>query len=215
MKYPTFLFFGAPGSGKGTHGRILGSIPGFCHLACGDVFRSLDMESPLGKAFADYSSRGQLVPDSLVMELWQSQMKALVASGRYKPGSDYLVLDGIPRNVAQAQLLVPFLEVKKVFHLTCPNEGELVRRMRRRALKDNRLDDADEKVIRSRLVIYKNETLPVLEYYGARKTVTVYTTKNPHEVFREILGQIDIPCEIREAEQQRRDRKETLHPALP
>jgi adenylate kinase len=195
MKYRTFLFFGSPGSGKGTHGRILGSIPGFCHLACGDVFRSLDMESPLGKAFAEYSSKGQLVPDTLVMQLWQSQMKALVASGRFKPVSDHLVLDGIPRNVAQARLLDPFLDVRQVFHLTCPDEDELVHRMRRRALKDNRLDDADETVIRRRLSVYKSETKPVLDYYGASKTVTVYTTKDPYKVFREILGQIEIPCE--------------------
>jgi adenylate kinase len=187
MRYSTFLFFGSPGSGKGTHGRILGSIPGFCHLACGDVFRSLDMESPLGKAFASYSSKGQLVPDTLVMELWKSQMKALVASGRFKPECDHLVLDGIPRNVAQARLLEPFLDVKRVFHLTCPDEDQLVARMRRRALKDNRLDDADESVIRRRLAIYKDETLPVLDYYGRSRISTVYTTEAPYVVFHAIL----------------------------
>jgi adenylate kinase len=187
MKYSTFLFFGSPGSGKGTHGRILGSIPGFCHLACGDVFRSLDMESPLGKAFASYSSKGQLVPDSLVMELWHSQMKAIEASGRFKPEVDHLVLDGIPRNVAQARMLAPFLDVKRVFHLTCPDENQLVYRMRRRALKDNRLDDADEAVIRRRLDVYKKETLPVLDYYGGSKTSTIYTTEAPYMVFHAIL----------------------------
>ncbi len=187
MKYSTFLFFGSPGSGKGTHGRILGSIPGFCHLACGDVFRSLDSESPLGKTFARYSSKGQLVPDGFVIELWQSQMKALVASGRFKPECDHLVLDGIPRNVAQARLLEAFLEVKRVFHLTCPDEGALVARMRRRALKDNRLDDADENVIRRRLAVYKEETLPVLDFYGRSRTSTIYTTDAPYVVFHDIL----------------------------
>ncbi|RLS46537.1 MAG: nucleoside monophosphate kinase, partial [Planctomycetota bacterium] len=52
-RYKTILLFGAPGVGKGTQGKILGHIPGFYHLACGDVFRSLDMTSDLGKKFLE------------------------------------------------------------------------------------------------------------------------------------------------------------------
>ncbi len=62
-RYKTILLFGAPGAGKGTQGKILGKVPGFYHLACGDVFRSLDMGSDLGRSFMEYSSRGELVPD--------------------------------------------------------------------------------------------------------------------------------------------------------
>ena len=62
MAYRTILLFGAPGSGKGTQGKILGSIPGFFHCACGDVFRSLDLKTEIGQAFLAYSSRGELVP---------------------------------------------------------------------------------------------------------------------------------------------------------
>jgi len=61
MKYSTYLFFGSPGSGKGTHGRILGTVPGFCHLACGDVFRSLDTHTPLGRAFAEILTKINLL----------------------------------------------------------------------------------------------------------------------------------------------------------
>jgi adenylate kinase len=191
MKYSTYLFFGSPGSGKGTHGRILGTVPGFCHLACGDVFRSLDTRTPLGQAFADYSAVGKLVPDELVMELWHSQIKAMVALGKFNPRRDRLVLDGIPRNVNQAAMLDEYLEVIKVFHLTCANEDEVVSRMRRRALKDNRLDDANEETIRRRLQVYKQETLPVLEYYGTQKTITVFTAQTPNEVFAEILLKVN------------------------
>ena len=61
-KYRTYLIFGAPGSGKGTQGRTLGTIPRFFHCACGDVFRSIDTRTSLGKAFLEYSSRGSLFP---------------------------------------------------------------------------------------------------------------------------------------------------------
>ena len=67
-RYKTVLLFGAPGAGKGTQGKILGKVPGFYHLACGDVFRSLDMGSELGSKFMEYSSRGELVPDALTIE---------------------------------------------------------------------------------------------------------------------------------------------------
>ena len=63
MKYRTILLFGAPGSGKGTQGKILGTVPGYFHFACGDAFRNLRIEDPMGKAFIEYSSEGQLVPD--------------------------------------------------------------------------------------------------------------------------------------------------------
>ena len=156
------------------------------------MFRSLDTRTPLGKAFADYSAVGKLVPDELVMELWQSQIKAMIALGKFNPDRDRLVLDGIPRNVNQALMLDEYLKVIKVFHLTCANDDELVSRMRRRALKDNRLDDANEEVIRRRLQVYRSETLPVLEYYGPQKTVTVFTAQSPNEVFAEILMKVNL-----------------------
>ena len=71
MQYRTYLLLGAPGSGKGTQGKILGNIPRFFHLSMGDVFRALDTRTVIGQKFIDYSSRGQLVPDEITMELLQ------------------------------------------------------------------------------------------------------------------------------------------------
>ena len=68
-KYRIYLIFGASGSGKGTQGRTLGTLPCFFHCACGDVFRSIDTRTSLGKAFHEYSSKGQLVPDEITVEL--------------------------------------------------------------------------------------------------------------------------------------------------
>ena len=73
-RYKTVLIFGAPGSGKGTQGKALGSVPRFFHCACGDVFRSLDTRTKIGQAFLDYSSRGELVPAEVTVELWQVQV---------------------------------------------------------------------------------------------------------------------------------------------
>ncbi len=135
---------GAPGSGKGTQGKIIGAIPRFFHCACGDVFRQLDTRTELGRRFVEYSSKGELVPDELTVELWKNQIDRSEDSGVYKPDIDILVLDGIPRNAHQADMLAQYVEVTQVFHLSCPDREELMRRMRKRALKDNRLDDAKE-----------------------------------------------------------------------
>ena len=187
QRYQTLLLFGAPGSGKGTQGKALGSVPRFFHCACGDVFRSLDTRTELGQAFLDYSSRGELVPAELTIQLWQVQIENAVEAHRFKPDLDYLVLDGIPRSVEQARAMKGLIEVKKVFHLTCPDRRELVVRLKKRALKDNRLDDANESVIRTRLDTYEAESKPVLDYYGPDLVQTIDATQPPAKVLLEIL----------------------------
>lgn len=191
MKYKALLLFGAPGSGKGTQGKILGTIPGFYHCACGDVFRALDLRSPLGQAFLDYSSRGQLVPDDVTIDLWSNQINNMVTMGRYKPDIDFLVLDGIPRNVHQAQMLSEKMTVHRIFHMSCPDRSKLVERLKRRALKDNRLDDANEEIIRQRLQTYEQQSKPVLDFYGPKLTVEIDATQWPYQVLRDILDHID------------------------
>ena len=186
-RYRTVLIFGAPGSGKGTQGKALGSVPRFFHCACGDVFRSLDTRTKLGQAFLAYSSKGELVPAEITVELWQVQIDHAVNAHRFKPELDFLVLDGIPRSIEQARLMKSLIDVKKVFHLSCRNRKELVTRLKKRALKDNRLDDANEAIIHSRLDIYEAESKPVLEYYGADLVQTIDATQPPVKVLLEIL----------------------------
>jgi adenylate kinase len=195
-RYQTFLFFGAPGAGKGTQGAILGRIPRFNHFACGDVFRSLDTRTPLGQAFVEYSSKGQLVPDELTVQLWEANIRSRADSHLFKPDIDFLILDGIPRNVGQAMIMESHLEVMGVFHLSCPNRDELRRRLRKRALKDNRFDDARDDVIERRIQTYEAETKPVLEYYSTGKHAhknlvhDIDATKHPAIVAYEILNTI-------------------------
>lgn len=189
-RYKTVLLFGAPGAGKGTQGKILGKIPGFYHLACGDVFRSLDTSTDLGQEFLAYSSRGELVPDALTIEMWRQNMHAQTVLSLFKPRQDLLVLDGIPRNVAQAEAVKEYVDVLRVIHLVCPNKDKMVERMKRRAIKENRLDDADESVIRKRFEVYEAETSPVLEYYSENLIRNVEALGSPASVLQHVLEEV-------------------------
>ena len=187
MKYRSILLFGAPGVGKGTQGKILGSIPNYFHCACGDVFRNLRPESKLGKVFVEYSGRGQLVPDGPTIELWRDFIENTTRIGRFHPESDTLVLDGIPRNVAQAKILKNTLQVTAVFYMKSADEKKLIARIQRRAIKENRLDDANLNVIRDRLHVYENETMPVLQFYGRKLVHNINADQSPAKVLADIL----------------------------
>ena len=189
-KYRTILLFGAPGSGKGTQGKILGSIPHFFHCACGDVFRNLTIENELGRTFIEYSSRGELVPDDITIKLWRQSIDETKATRRFHPDRDTLVLDGIPRNVPQAEILSDALDVRAVFNLTCSDMQKMVERLQRRALRENRLDDANLATIQNRLKTYEKETKPVLDFYGPKLVHTIDSTQTPVNVLRDILRTI-------------------------
>lgn len=194
MKFRTILLFGAPGSGKGTQGRILGHIPNFYHFSCGEVFRNLTPDSELGRIFLEYSSRGQLVPDEPTIRLWRHNIEWAEQNGRFNRKTDMLVLDGIPRNLNQAKMLSKLVTVHHVFYLCCSDMKKLVARLQRRALRENRLDDANMKVIRQRLETYERETRPVLEYFGADLVRTIDSTETPVAVLHEILGVLAGPA---------------------
>ena len=190
-RYKTYLIFGAPGSGKGTQGVTLGTLPRFFHCACGDVFRALDTRTELGQAFIYYSGKGELVPDELTIQLWKERIADCVKSHHFKPNLDALVLDGIPRNIRQAEIMQDMIDVKKVFHLWCPDREALVKRLQRRALKDNRLDDANEAVIRERLNNFDALSKPLLEFYGTDLIHTIDALQSPVKVLGDIIAAIN------------------------
>ena len=187
MRYKTVLLFGAPGSGKGTQGKILGSIPGFYHFACGDVFRSLDLQSDVGRKFWEYSSRGERVPDEFTIDVWKNYIKGMEWVNRFHPETEILVLDGIPRNVEQAKLMEDVIDVVKVIYLVCGDLSKMVERLKRRALKENRIDDASDAVIRRRMEVYERETRPVLEHYPADRVVKIDATMSQIEVLSDLI----------------------------
>ena len=186
-RYRSILLFGPPGAGKGTQGKILGSVPGFFHLSVGDVFRSIDIGSPTGRQIYKYTSNGQLVPDELTVQIWKKTVDAYVALSTYKPREDLLVLDGIPRNIVQTELVKDHLDILQVVSLNCEFEEDMILRMRRRAIRENRADDANEEVIRSRFRIFHSVSEPVLECYSDKIISTVEANGSPAEVFQQIL----------------------------
>ncbi len=187
MKLRTILLFGSPGAGKGTQGTILGSIPTYLHVSSGDLFRNLRVQNPLGQTFLDYASKGQLVPDEPTIKLWHDDIKNRIHNGIFNPETDTLLLDGIPRNAAQAELLDDTLNVVGVLNLFCKDIDIMVERLQARALRENRLDDANLDTIRNRLEVYEAETRPVLDHYGDGLVHTIDSTQTPVRVLRDVL----------------------------
>ena len=187
-RFKTVLLFGAPGAGKGTQGELIGNVPGFYHMSTGDMFRSLDRSSEAGQKFEHYSSRGELVPDEVTIELWQEHMDRLIAEGAYDPATTILILDGLPRNVAQAKVIEPLIEILAVIHLNAKDREAMVARLRQRALKQNRADDAKEDVVRNRLDIYERDTRPVLDVYDNSLVHDVDAINTMAMVMSEVLA---------------------------
>ncbi len=186
-RFKSVLFFGAPGTGKGTQGAILGSVPGFFHLSTGDMFRGLDKESDLGKEFLKYSTQGLLVPDEFTVRLWQQHMSELLDKGSFDPSIHLLILDGIPRTVQQAGMMDPLVEVLKVVHLSCSDDEQMVDRLIKRAKSSGRPDDAKEEVVRRRLEVYREETKPVLAHYDPSLIAEVNAIGTPAQVLHQVL----------------------------
>lgn len=185
-RYKTILLFGAPGSGKGTQGKILGTIPGFFHSSTGDIFRSLDLQTSAGRTVWEYSSKGKLVPDELTIQIWKQYIQGMELINQFHPETEIIVLDGLPRSAQQAKLLDETIDVLKVIHLVA-DQAKMVERLRRRALRENRVDDASDEVIARRFEAYKKETLPVLEFYAPDKIVRIDAVQSQIRVLSEII----------------------------
>ncbi|HIA71888.1 MAG TPA: nucleoside monophosphate kinase [Phycisphaerales bacterium] len=189
-RYSSILLIGPPGVGKGTQGKMIGAIPGFFHLATGDMFRSLDKESEIGLEFTRYSSQGLLVPDFLTVRLWRQHVDQLIARELYSPTSDILLLDGIPRSQPQAETMRDYIDPCMIIHLVCENIDEMVRRMQKRATEQGRPDDADESVIRKRFEVYAEQTAPVLACYDQEIIYDIDALGTQAEVLLRILSKI-------------------------
>ena len=127
------------------------------------------------------------MPDEPSIGLVQDDIENRTRNGTFQPETDTLLLDGIPRNVAQAQLLDDTLNVVGVLNLFCKDIDIMVERLQARALRENRLDDANLETIRNRLEVYKAETRPVLDHYGDDISYTIDSTQTPVRVLRDVL----------------------------
>ena len=189
-KYRTILLFGMPGSGKGTQGAVLGELPGLVHVSMGDVFRKIPKWGRFAQEIARYTSQGQLVPDDLTVRIWDNHMKILELQELLLPEEHTLVLDGLPRNYVQAERIDVFLDVIQIFHLKINDELSTVERLKGRALRENRLDDMNEEVIRRRLQSYFDETFKTLAFYPPGIVYDVEAAQSPLEVHCDIVNRL-------------------------
>ena len=156
------IFLGAPGAGKGTQAQILAESINIPHISTGDILRAeVKAQSELGLQAKSYMNKGELVPDSLILDMIRARLAQPDASKGW-------ILDGFPRNVSQAEFLDKLLvEIGQNYDfaidLTVP-QSILVARLLDRATIQNRPDDTEE-VIRRRLVIYDEQTAPLIAYY--------------------------------------------------
>jgi adenylate kinase len=130
------------------------------------------------------------VPDDVTIDVWEDHVRRQVDQGAYRPDVDLLVLDGIPRNVDQCKALDKHIDVLQVMHLAAPSVDEMVERLKGRALKEGRQDDADESVIRRRFEVYDEETAPMLGYYDAGLVSETVAVGLPAEILMHLLQAI-------------------------
>jgi len=184
------VIFGAPGSGKGTQSDLMIKKYGLKHISTGDVLRSeIKNETKLGKIAKSYMDNGQLVPDSLIIDILSS---VLDSKGENING---VIFDGFPRTIAQAEALNKMLEergesVSAVIGLEVEDD-ELVNRIVARGKTSGRSDD-NEATARKRLETYYSQTLPLKDFYlGENKYVTIQGQGNIEDIFADIERTLD------------------------
>ena len=179
------LLIGAPGAGKGTQAERLAQRFGLTHISSGDLLRQhVREQTSIGRTIKSYVDQGDLVPDSVVLDMLRKPVVAAVEAGGY-------VLDGFPRTVEQAEASFPVaqalgVQVQAAIHLDVPRE-ELVRRLlsRRRGSEDT------EAVIEHRLEVYMEKTVPLLAYYAGRELMfAVDGAQPPDAVHEEIVARL-------------------------
>lgn len=179
------IFIGPPGAGKGTQSERMIAAYGMAHLSTGDMLRAArDAKTEVGKKAEQYMSAGQLVPDGIIVDIVRERLQQPDCRKGF-------LLDGFPRTIAQAEALDAMLACEKlpldvVLELRVPEE-ELFTRLAGRG----RADDKPE-VIRQRLVAYRQQTEPLLAYYGKQKLLaSVDGLGTVDDIFARIKATLD------------------------
>ena len=184
------VLFGGPGSGKGTQSAKIIDQYGLYHISTGEVLRDhIARKTPLGNIANEYISKGQLIPDDLIIDILKHVIdnEAKDAKG--------IVFDGFPRTIPQAEALKEILrergtDLHAVVGLEVPEE-ELIQRMINRGKETGRADDNID-TIKNRLKVYHDQTHPLKEYYQTEgKYLSIDGTGNIDDIFNSIANGIE------------------------
>ena len=161
MKF--YVLFGPPGAGKGTQATSMVERYNLHHISTGALLRKeIAAGTELGTLAKNLIEKGNLVPDEIVEGMIENEFRTVT-------GVDGFLLDGFPRTLPQAEALDRILEkrgdqVTATVSIMIP-DAMIMERIKGRALKEGRADDASEDIINNRIVTYHNQTEPLIEYY--------------------------------------------------
>lgn len=179
------IFIGAPGVGKGTQSALIKKDYSIAHIATGDMLReNISNGTELGKTAKSYMDKGELVPDSLVIDMLTDRIKKDDCKNGF-------MLDGFPRTMEQAKELSKILDslnykINAVIDLYA-SEDVIIDRL----LNRGRADD-NEETIRNRLKVFESQSKPVLEYYNDKvKIIKIESIGTPEEVYARIKKELD------------------------
>ena len=177
------LILGPQGSGKGTQAKRISADHEIPHVSTGDMFRALDDEKPLGREVREIMDRGDLVPDEITIRMIRERLVE-------DDALDGFILDGFPRNLAQAEALDEMLrEIGRALDVIFFFDLDDVTARERalgRAHEEGRTDDTPETIAR-RLAVYHEQTEPVVEYYRTTgKLVPLHAGRTVDDVSGEI-----------------------------
>jgi len=184
------ILFGPPGAGKGTQSEKIIAKYNLTHLSTGDLFRKhLKEGSELGKMAQGYLDQGNLVPDNIVIDMVDEKIDQTSDSAGF-------IFDGFPRTVKQAEALDQLMANKDMpinglIALEVPEE-ELINRILARGKTSGRSDDQDRAKINHRIQVYRDETVPVAQYFDTQKKLTnILGQGGIDEIFSRITQVID------------------------
>ena len=184
------VLFGAPGAGKGTQAVMLAKKFELVHLSTGDLLRKeIAIGTELGKQAQNFTDKGELVPDALIIGIIRSQMEQNAAANGF-------IFDGFPRTTAQAEALDRLMQEKEVqmtamIALEVENE-ELVKRLQIRGESSGRADDRSMDVISNRIDVYHQKTKPLIGYYDAQgKYYPINGVGDISDIFGRLCGKME------------------------
>jgi len=184
------VIFGPPGAGKGTQSEKIIDKYKLTHLSTGDLFRKhLGEGTELGKLAQGYMDNGNLVPDEVVIKMVDDKISTTTDTNGF-------IFDGFPRTVPQAEALDELLSAKGE-RIDCVislevEEEVLWERIRERGKTSGRADDQDKSKFDTRIGAYKNETVPVLQYYHKAGLVSeIEGVGSIDEIFSSIAAAVD------------------------